>query len=86
MNSQIKTPWKKVVAVHPLSNFTLKLEWEDGRQDLIDLAPLIREREMLWRLRTYRYFKQVSIDPLGGIFWPQGEDIAPGFLLDQVKE
>ena len=49
----------------------------DGRHLHLDLAPLIQRREAYWRLRQERYFCQVGIDPLGGICWPEGEDLAP---------
>ena len=65
MNSQIKTPWEKVVSVSTEDNFTLVLKWEDGHQSTISLESRIKARDIFWRLRNPRYFKQVSVDPLG---------------------
>ena len=81
MNSQIKTPWKKVLHVHPLDNFRLELIWEDDRKSVIELNELIHGKKILWRLRYPRYFNQVNVDELGGICWPEGEDLSPDFLL-----
>jgi hypothetical protein len=81
MNCQIKTPWKKVIHVHPLDNFCLELIWEDGMTSVIELNELIHGKKILWRLRYPRYFNQVAVDQLGGIFWPEGEDLSPDFLL-----
>ncbi|SLM33171.1 conserved hypothetical protein [Desulfamplus magnetovallimortis] len=80
MNSQLKTPWKKVIAVSPLHNFSLELQWEDGKKTRLCLDPRIYEKDIFWRLRNPRYFAQVSVDPLGGICWPEGEDLSPNFL------
>jgi hypothetical protein len=41
MSCQIKTPWKKVIHVHPLDNFCLELIWEDGMTSVIELNELI---------------------------------------------
>lgn len=80
MNSQIKTPWKKVIRVRPMENFSLELVWEDNHHSRIELDELIRTKNVLWRLRYPQYFKQVTVDVLGGICWPEGEDLSPDFL------
>ena len=46
----------------------------------MNLEPLIQGRDAYGRLRQERYFRQVSIDPIGGICWPEGEDLAPDGL------
>lgn len=81
MSSVIKTPWEKVVTVLPSEDFSVKIVLENGIQKTIDLEKLITERESFWRLRRIRYFLQVGIDPLGGLCWPEGEDISPESLL-----
>ncbi len=81
MSFHIKTPWKKVTHVHPRDDFSLELIWEDGIKAVIDLKELIHAKDVLWRLRYPKYFSQVAIDDLGGIFWPEGEDLSPDFLL-----
>ena len=85
MNSQLKTPWEKIVAASPCENFSLELEWEDGHRTKISLKSRIMERDIFWRLRNPRYFKQVSVDPLGGICWPQGEDLSPNYLKEKSE-
>jgi hypothetical protein len=81
MSCQIKTPWKKVIQVRPLDNFSLELIWEDGMTSVIELSELIHGKKVLWRLRYPRYFRQAAVDELGGICWPEGEDLSPEFLL-----
>ncbi len=59
---------------------------DDGRCLTLDLGPLIQRRDAYWRLRQDRYFRQVSLDPLGGICWPEGEDLAPDGLERYMAE
>lgn len=77
MNSRVKTPWLKAVHVEPLANQRLYVRRKDGSEWVLDLTAPIRDRDAYWRLRQERYFKQVALDPLGGICWPEGEDLAP---------
>ncbi len=85
MNSQIKTPWKKVIKVHPNERFVLDLVWEDGSHSSLDLSERIHQKDKFWRLRNPRYFKKVSIDVLGGICWPEEEDLSPNFLAHHSR-
>ena len=80
MNSPIEYPWPKVVEVEPQGEQRLCVRFASGRQLLLDLSDLIERREAYWRLRDSRYFQQVAIDPLGGLCWPEGEDLAPDGL------
>lgn len=87
MNSQVNTPWLKVVRVTPLEDFQLLVELENGQQMRLTLKKLIQNREHYWRLRNPRYFRQVQIDPLGGIiYWTEGEDLAPDGLQRYMEK
>jgi len=77
MNSAIKTPWKKAVSAEPHKDFRLLVTMENGEKLDLDLTPLIANRESFWRLKNFRYFRKVAVDPLGGLCWPGGEDISP---------
>lgn len=86
MNSVIKTPWKKVIRIKPHQDYKLLVIMEDDRELIIDLKTLINNKESFWRLKNFRYFRKVSIDPLGGLNWPEGEDISPTKIFDyQIK-
>ena len=63
--------------VSPLPPHRLRVELRSGETLFLDLDALIRQRDAYWRLRQSRYFAMVSVDPLGGICWPEGEDLAP---------
>jgi hypothetical protein len=81
MNSALETPWPRVVAATPLEQRRVRVLLNSGEQWLIDLDPLIQRRDAYWRLRQDRYFRQVGIDPLGALCWPEGEDLAPESLV-----
>ena len=66
--------------VSPQPAFRLEVELRSGEHILLDLERLIQQRDVYWRLRQPRYFSMVSVDPLGGICWPEGEDLAPDGL------
>jgi len=87
MNSTVKTPWKKAnkVWVDNDNNYRLHLTMEEGEILVLDLSPLLNSRDAFWRLRAFRYFRQVAIDPLGGLYWPEGEDISPTKILDYIE-
>lgn len=80
MNFRVRTPWLKVLTVTPLPNYRLKVVLENYNEQVLNLSSLITKRDCYWRLKNYRYFRQVSIDPLGGLYWPEGEDLAPDGL------
>ena len=82
MNSAVRTSWKKATRVLPDRNYRLHILMEDGKKLDLNLTPLITSREAFWRLKNFRYFRQVSIDPLGGLCWPEGEDISPQKMID----
>jgi len=77
MNSAIKTPWKKAVSAEPYKDYRIHVIMENDEKLDLDLTPLITNRESFRRLKNFRYFRQVAVDPLGGLCWPGGEDISP---------
>ncbi|AGF51557.1 ssl3692 [Synechocystis sp. PCC 6803] len=85
MNSQVKTPWLKAISVFPLDNFQLQIKLENGQELILDLQTIIETNDNYWRLKNPRYFRQAQIDPLGGIAWPEGEDLSPTGLERYAK-
>jgi hypothetical protein len=75
MNSA--TNLSKIVQIRAESPYFLFATLQDGQEIKFDLTPLIESREVFWRLKNFRYFRNVAIDPLGGIYWEEGEDISP---------
>ncbi len=77
MSLPVTAPWPRVIKAIPLEHHRLRVWMDSGEQLTLDLDPLIQRREAYWRLRQDRYFRQVAIDPVGAICWPEGEDLAP---------
>ena len=80
MNSQHEYNQKGAVSVEAIPPYQLQVAMRDGRNVRLDLQELIESREVYWRLRQVRYFCMVRVDQLGGIYWPEGEDLAPDGL------
>ncbi len=78
MISPNNTSWRKAVSVSPCKDCRLHVTMEDDEKLNLDLTHLIANRESFWRLRNFRYFRKVAVAPLGGLCWPDGEDISPG--------
>ena len=66
--------------VSPRPPYRLEVELRSGETVFLDLEALIRQRDAYWRQSQSRYFATVSVDPLGRICWPEGEDLAPDGL------
>ncbi|MFM7362436.1 MAG: DUF2442 domain-containing protein [Cyanobium sp.] len=69
-----------MIQVVPLEQGQVRVYFDSGETMLLDLSDLLHRRDSYWRLRHPRYFQQVAIDPLGGLCWPEGEDLAPDGL------
>jgi hypothetical protein len=85
MNSATDYFVKQITQVRAAPPYTLYVTKQDGQEIELDLTPLIETREAFWRLKNFRYFRNVDIDPLGGIFWSEGEDISPTKIFHYAK-
>jgi hypothetical protein len=85
MNLVIEDVKSKIVQIETKPPYQLDLTMNNGEKVQLDLTPLIEKRTAFWRLKNFRYFRQVSVDPLGGVCWTEGEDISPCKIFDYVK-
>jgi Protein of unknown function (DUF2442) len=85
MNSATDYPVKQIIQVRAEEPYTLYVMRQDGQEIELDLTPLIETREAFWRLKNFRYFRNAGIDPLGGLFWSEGEDISPTKIFHYAK-
>ena len=76
----------KSVCVEDGEKCTLKVTWKDSTEDIVSIYRLVTKNDLFWRLRNPRYFKYAGVDPLGGLCWPEGEDISPGKIRDYIIE
>ncbi len=75
----------KVTAAHPMKNYRVLLEFEDGTVRLLDVKPWI-DGEWYMQLKNVEYFNRVRPHSLSGaIEWPDGQDIAPEDIMEFGK-
>lgn len=75
-------------AIHRVTGFsivapyTVRVTFEDGISQVIDLGPLLRG-ELYGPLRDPCLFEKVALDPEAGtLVWPNGADFDPATLHD----
>lgn len=70
-----------MVHVIPKPNFKLQITFKDGFKKTVNINSFI-SKGISKKLKDKQYFQKVSIDPLGGIFWPNGFDFCPNYLRE----
>src|SRR5438477_13114589 len=73
----------EVVRVSALPNYRLTVEFRDGVSGTIDLSGEL-EGEVFEPLRDEAFFRQVKVDEFGAVAWPNGADLAPDTLYDEI--
>jgi uncharacterized protein (DUF433 family) len=73
----------RIVFVRPLSGFRLEVKFVDGVQGIVDLSG------RLWcpvfePLQEPERFAEVSLDEHGVICWPNGADLAPDAIYEDL--
>ena len=69
-----------VESVTYVSDYKLRLAFDDGSVRLVDLANEL-DGEIFEPLKDIDYFKKVSLNPdLATIVWDNGADLSPDFL------
>ncbi len=75
-------PIYRVTSVRALSGYKLRVGFDDGTRQQIDLEPIL-EGELFGPLRDRSLFKKVRIDPeVHTLVWPNGADFDPATLHD----
>jgi len=72
-----------IKSVDPLDNYKLKVVRVDGLEGILDMVPYL-EKGAFRELKNLDYFQQVSIS-YGAITWPNGQDIAPETVEQELK-
>ena len=78
-------PWH-VIKVKPLANYKFEVEFIDGTHGLVEMKQQIMSPEagvFAW-LRDIDTFNQVYVE-LGVTTWPNGLDLAPDAMYDEIK-
>ena len=78
----MKHPIHRVTTVEVLEGFALRVGFDDGTQQEIDLEPILAG-EIYGPLRDRALFEKVAIDPeVHTLAWPTGADFDPATLHD----
>ena len=74
----------RVVSVSPLDDYRLAVCFDDGTEGEVAM----RDRlfgPMFEPLRDADFFTQAFVDEFGAIAWPNGADLAPDALYEQLR-
>jgi hypothetical protein len=74
---------EKVVMVHPLADYRLKMQFNTGETRVFDARPYL-EKGVFQRLQEVSLFRQAFV-ALDTVCWPSGLDIAPETLYDRSQ-
>jgi hypothetical protein len=75
---------ERVTSVRPLENWRLQLTFQDGTNGIVSLKDRLFG-PMFEPLRDAAMFRQVFVDEFGAICWPNGADLAPDALFEQLR-
>lgn len=73
-----------VVSVRPLNDFCLEVAFDDGTQGVIDVASELYG-PVFEPLRERALFAKVFVDEFGAVCWPNGADLAPDTMYEQLR-
>jgi hypothetical protein len=84
---RVGNPIPRIAAVEAGNALTVAVTWENGRRDIIDLAPLILTKTWFKALRRDRaLFGRVEVEEYGtGIRWNDTLDMA-GYTLERLAQ
>ncbi|MEX2139350.1 MAG: DUF2442 domain-containing protein [Pirellulales bacterium] len=76
---------KDIVAVRPVGDFRLFIQFEDGLEGTIDIGELVSFQGVFEPLKNLDEFARVYVNSeLGSIEWPNGADLDPDVLYDRI--
>lgn len=79
-------PWR-VKAISVLPGYRLAVTFQDGTDGIADLSAVTTAREcgIYQALKDIACFEQARLE-LGVVTWPNGADIDPAWMYEQVKK
>lgn len=75
----------RVVSVLPLDGYRLDVAFDNGTTGVVSLADRLFG-PVFEPLRDENVFRQVHVDEFGAIAWPNGADLAPDALHEQLRK
>jgi len=74
----------KVIAVDPIEDYKLRVEFSNGRKGVFDVSPYI-DKGVFVELKDKAYFRFVR-PAFGGIMWPHEQDFSPETTEHELQE
>jgi len=75
----------RIISVMSLDGYRLEIVFSDGVRGLIPLEDRLFG-PVFEPLRDVATFRQVTVDEYGAVCWPNGADLAPDALYEQIRE
>lgn len=78
-------PWR-IKALSVLPDYRLAVTFMDGTNGIVDFSAVLTGKEcgIFEALKDKAFFDQVRLD-LGVVIWPNGADMDPGWMYEQIK-
>jgi len=74
----------RIVSVRPLDGYRLEIVFADGVRGVVALKDRLFG-PVFEPLRDVTFFRQVTVDAYGAVCWPNGADLAPDALYEQLR-
>jgi hypothetical protein len=74
----------RIRSVKPLEGYRLEIVFSDGSSGIVSLQGRLFG-PVFEPLRDPVFFRQVSVDEFGAVCWPNGADLAPDGLYEEVR-
>ncbi len=74
---------EKVIFVKALENHRLQVKFSDGVEGIVDCKNTLYG-SVFEPLKDPDFFAQVKIDDFGAVCWPNGADLAPDAMYDNL--
>ena len=76
---------KDVVAVQPLSDYRLRITFDDGVEGVVNVRELVQFTGVFEPLQDASFFARANVNPeLGTVCWPNDADLDSDVLYAQV--
>lgn len=75
---------QRVISVRPLDNYRLQVQFDDDTLGEVSLEARLFG-PMFEPLRDEAIFRQVFVDEFGAVCWPNGADLAPDVMYEQIR-
>ena len=76
--------FNEVISVEYRRDYVFRVAFDDGLEGDVDLAEYLDAGPVFAPLKDLTFFRQASIEG-GTIAWPNGADIAPETLYEEVE-